>query len=207
MSCACPVLRVLCEGGTHHVPPQLEATFSNWPIPKNSRLMSSQFHEKCANRWLVRGAIAGRAKVPQKARVPSPSAQGTPAPPGQKQIPFDSAQGRLSGLKPPRNDKREAVWHPSAPLRAGSEVVSFPKRTSEDARAYIDNRPRAGALAPTSTTAHERGRSRLHRQPSTGGDARVYINNRPRAGGSRLHQQPSAGGGAHATRDVGQEEA
>ena len=175
------------------MPPQLEATFSNWPIPKNSRLMSSQFHEKCANRWLVRGAIAGRAKVPQKARVPSPSAQGTPAPPGQKQIPFDSAQGRLSGLKPPRNDKREAVWHPSAPLRAGSEVVSFPKRTSEDARAYIDNRPRAGALAPTSTTAHERGRSRLHRQQHAGGsarayidkvherDARAYINNRPRA--------------------------
>src|SRR6266550_6189258 len=73
-------------------------------------------------------------------------------------------------------------------------------RTSEEARAYIDNSTRAGTLAPTSTTAHER-------------DARAYIDNSTRAetlaptsttvherGRSRLHQQPSAGGGAHATR-------
>jgi hypothetical protein len=85
--------------------------------------------------------------------------------------------------------------------------VPFPKRTSEDARAYIDDRAQAGTLAPTSTTAHER-------------DARAYIDNSTRAetlaptsttvherGRSRLHQQPSAGGGGHATRDVGQEEA
>src|SRR5207245_2695610 len=87
-----------------------------------------------------------------------------------------------SGLKPPRNDKREAVWRPSVPLRAGSEVVSFQKRTSRDARAYIDNGARAGTLAPTSTTAHERGGSRLHRRPRTSG------------GRSRLHRQPHAGG-------------
>src|SRR5256885_2241338 len=48
------------------------------------------------------------------------------------------AKADSSGLKPPRNDKREAVWHSSAPLRVGSEVVPFPKRTSGDARAYID---------------------------------------------------------------------
>jgi len=96
---------------------------------------------------------------------------------------------------------------PSAPLRAESEVVPFPKRTSEDARAYIDNRARAGG-------------SRLHQQPSAGGGARAYIDNSTRAGTlaptsttvhergrSRLHQQPSAGGGARAIRDVGQEEA
>ena len=84
--------------------------------------------------------------------------------------------------------------------------MPFAKRTSGDARAYIDDRARAGMLAP-STGAHER-------------DARAYIDNRTRAGTlaptsttvhergrSRLHQQPSAGGGARATRDVGQEEA
>ena len=79
------------------------------------------------------------------------------------------AKADSSGLKPPRNDKREAVWHSSAPLRVGSEVVPFPKRTSGDARAYIDDRTRAGTLAPTSTTAHER-------------DARAYIDNSTRAG-------------------------
>src|SRR5438128_8227260 len=57
----------------------------------------------------------------------------------------------------------------SAPLRAGSEVAPFPKRTGEDARAYIDDRTQARAPAPTSTTAHER-------------DARAYIDNGARAG-------------------------
>jgi len=73
--------------------------------------------------------------------------------------------------------------------------VPFPKRTSEGARAYIDNRARARRLAPTSTAAHERG---TLASTSTTAHER---------GRSRLHQQPSAGGGAHATRDVGQEEA
>src|SRR6266550_2379054 len=52
----------------------------------------------------------------------------------------------------------------SAPLRAGSEVVPFPKRTSGDARAYIDNGARAGTLAPTSTTVRGRGRPRHTRR-------------------------------------------
>jgi len=37
---------------------------------------------------------------------------------------------------------------PFGSSQAGSEVVLLPKRTSGDARAYIDNRPRAGAPRP-----------------------------------------------------------
>src|SRR5438094_8320551 len=93
------------------------------------------------------------------------------------------------------------------PFRPRSEVALLPKRTSGDARAYVNNCARAGG-------------SRLHRQQRTSGDARAYIDNRPRAGTlaststtahergrSRLHPQPSASGTARATRDVGQEEA
>src|SRR5438132_4849384 len=65
-----------------------------------------------------------------------------------------------AGLKPPRNDKREAVWHPSASLRAGSEVAPFLKRTSEDARAYIDNGARAGRSQLHRWNFRGRGRSR-----------------------------------------------
>src|SRR5436309_8198533 len=82
----------------------------------------------------------------------------------------------------------------SKSARAGTLAPTSTTAHEREARAYIDNRARAGTLAPTSTTVHGRGRSRLHRQRCTSGDARAYIDNRP-------------GGGAHATRDVGQEEA
>src|SRR5437016_2142927 len=89
----------------------------------------------------------------------------------------------------------------------------FQKRTSGNARVYIDNGALARTLAPTSTGAHERGRSRPHRQPRTSGDARSYIDKRARAGTlaptsttvhergrSRLHQQPSGRGRPRHTR-------
>src|SRR5207249_6568117 len=114
----------------------------------------------------------------------------------------------VSSIKPcfsASSKRREASFTPPAVVDNGSGICAIitplvvPERRclrlhwrdfhERDARAYIDDRTRAG-------------RSRLHRQPSTGGDARVYINNRPRAGGSRLHQQPSAGGSARAIRDV-----
>jgi hypothetical protein len=52
----------------------------------------------------------------------------------------DQFKTRFLGLKPPRNDKRKMVWQSSAPLRADSEVVLLPKRTSGDgdARATRD---------------------------------------------------------------------
>src|SRR5437879_3360320 len=91
----------------------------------------------------------------------------------------------------------------------------FQKRTSGNARVYIDNGALARTLAPTSTGAHERGRPRLQRRPRTSGTLKPTSTTVHGRGRSRLYQQPSADGGSfafssgqvHATRDVGQEEA
>ena len=75
----------------------------------------------------------------------------------------------------------------SQSARAGTLAPTSTTAHEREARAYIDNRARAGTLAPTSTTVHGRGRSRLHRQRCTSGDARAYIDNRPRAGAPAPH--------------------
>src|SRR5439155_25657739 len=53
---------------------------------------------------------------------------------------------------------------PSQSARAGSARAYIDKVHERDARAYIDNRARAGTLAPTSTTVRGRGRPRHTRR-------------------------------------------
>src|SRR5437588_7643001 len=61
-------------------------------------------------------------------------------------------------------------------FRSGQALKSCPSKSA-----------RAGTLAPTSTTVHERGRSCLHRQPRTSEEARAYIDGRARAGDARVY--------------------
>ena len=79
-----------------------------------------------------------------------------------------------AGLKPPRNDKREAVWRPSASLRAGSEVVLLPRRTSGDARGCIDGifaGEGARATRPASTSVTCGARRKRPTSLSLNGDS------------------------------------
>ena len=105
-----------------------------------------------ADSVLVLVSEQGSGWFPGKCRFPSTS-PSTP-------LRASAKTGRLSGLKPRRNGKREAVWRSSASLRAGSEVVPSPKRTS-------------GKRSRLHRQGARTGRSRLHQQPSAGEGARA----------------------------------